>query len=225
MTTEVLDDRMAISRELSKLGGEKGQAIEYSAGQVVYEPNDSAKWFYVIESGEIRLYHANGQSTMRLLDILGRADWLGIEVLGKFPTYGKKAVAIAPAVLWAISAADLHEILAQHSELAIWLVEGMAQKLEQAWSDGSRMIFDDCRHRLVQTLLRFSHSPAAQATADGVLLRITHKQLAQAVGAARETISVCLTELRKLNVVLTGRNQLRFDPRRLEQLESGTKPA
>jgi hypothetical protein len=43
MTTEVLDDRMAISRELSKLGGEKGQAIEYSAGQVVYEPNDSAK--------------------------------------------------------------------------------------------------------------------------------------------------------------------------------------
>jgi CRP-like cAMP-binding protein len=44
--------------------------------------------------------------------------------------------------------------------------------------------------------------------------------LAQAVGAARETISVCLTELRRQNIVSTGRNQLKFDPRRLEQMSA-----
>jgi CRP/FNR family cyclic AMP-dependent transcriptional regulator len=220
MTAEMQLDKSGVSQELFKLGTPKGQAIEYAAGQVVCEPNDPAKWFYLIESGEIRLYHANGNATTRLLDILGPEDWIGSEALGKLATYGKKAVAISRAVLWAIPAQDMHIIISEHAELAAHLVERMAQKLEEAWSDGSRMIFDDCRHRLVQTLLRFSHSPAAQATPDGVVLRITHKQLAQAVGAARETISVCLTELRRENMVLTGRNQLRFDPRQLEQLDA-----
>jgi CRP-like cAMP-binding protein len=51
------------------------------------------------------------------------------------------------------------------------------------------------------------------------VLRITHKQLAQAVGAARETISVCLTELRLKNLIRTGRNQLIFDPEQLQALD------
>jgi CRP-like cAMP-binding protein len=210
-------ERLGVSRELSKLGISKSQTVEYYAGQVIYEPSDPPNWFYLIESGEVRLYHANGQTNTRLLDILGPNDWLGSAVLGKLHTYGNRATAATPSVLRAISAADMHAILADHAELAMQLVERMAQKLQELWSDASHMVFDDCRHRLVQTLLRFSNSPAAQPTAEGVLLRITHKQLAQAVGAARETISTCLIELRRQNIVLTGRNQLRFDPRRLQQ--------
>ena len=46
--------------------------------------------------------------------------------------------------------------------------------------------FDDCRSRLVKTLLRFSKSAAAKKIPEGVVLKITHAQLAQAVGAARK---------------------------------------
>jgi CRP-like cAMP-binding protein len=101
--------------------------------------------------------------------------------------------------------------------LAWSLIETVARRLKQAWSDGSLLAFEDCRARLIKTLLRFSKSPAASRSAEGVVLCITHAQLAQAVGAARETISVCLTELRQRNIIRTGRNQLTFDPDTLEK--------
>jgi CRP/FNR family transcriptional regulator len=218
MTSAIELERMGVSQELFKLGEGRTRAVDFAPGQVVHEATDPADWFYLIESGEIRLYHVQTGGPMRLLDIFGSEDWLGSAVLGNLPTYGKRAQAVTSARLWAISAQDVRSILAGHANLAVQIIERVAKRLEQAWSEGSRLVFDDCRHRLVQTLLKFSTTSAAQTSEDGVVLRITHKQLAQAVGAARETISVCLTELRRQNIVRTGRNRLTFDPRQLEQM-------
>ena len=44
---------------------------------------------------------------------------------------------------------------------------------------------------------------------------MTHSELAQAIGAARETVSICLMELRRENLVETKRNRVIYDPQRL----------
>jgi CRP/FNR family transcriptional regulator len=191
--------------------------VELAAGQVVHESNDPADVFYVIESGEIRLYDAGGDRTARLLDILGANEWFGSEALASLPTYHKRAIAMSRSVVWAVPADDLRKAVTEHGELAWSLIETVARRLKQAWSDGSLLAFEDCRMRLIKTLLRFSKSPAARRSADGVVLCITHAQLAQAVGAARETVSLCLTELRQQNIIRTGRNQLTFEPEVLQR--------
>jgi CRP/FNR family transcriptional regulator len=198
--------------------GHPPRRIELAPGQVVHEPSDAAELFYVIESGEIRLYDAAADGGARLLDILGANEWFGSEALASLPTYLDRAVAVTPSVVWAVPAEDLRAAVAQCGELAWPLIETVARRLRQAWSDGSLLAFDDCRLRLIKTLLRFSKSPAAHRNGDGcIVLCMTHAQLAQAVGAARETISVCLTELRQQNVIRTGRNQLTFQPEALEE--------
>ena len=50
------------------------------------------------------------------------------------------------------------------------------------------------------------------------------QQLAQAVGVARETVSLALTQLRHQNLLRTGRNQLFFDPEALRRFQ-GTRKA
>ena len=79
-------------------------------------------------------------------------------------------------------------------------------------------IMPGLNNRLLRALIRFSHSPAASQTTSGVVLHITHLQLAQAIGVARETVSLALKDLRDQNVLKTGRNQVTFDPRAIEQL-------
>ena len=91
----------------------------------------------------------------------------------------------------------------------------LAHKMISARSDAAGLVFDDCQARLLKTLVRFSRSAAATPNADGVVLRITHQQLAQAVGVARETVSLALTQLRQQNLLRTGRNQLMFNPEHL----------
>jgi CRP-like cAMP-binding protein len=97
----------------------------------------------------------------------------------------------------------------------------LASKLVNAHQEASRLVFEDCNQRLISALLRFSKSAASAPCDDGVVLRITHEQLAQAVGVARETVSLALTQLRQQNLLQTGRNQLVFNPDALRKASFG----
>ena len=67
--------------------------------------------------------------------------------------------------------------------------------------------------------MRFRNSPAARLVPGGVELRITHAQLAQAVGAARETVTLCLIQLRNENLVQTSRSRVTFNPQALLSID------
>ena len=66
---------------------------------------------------------------------------------------------------------------------------------------------------MLKTLIDFSTTSAATPLGAGVVrLNITHKALADAIGVARETVSLALARLKKGNLVETGRSNLTFLP-------------
>jgi CRP/FNR family transcriptional regulator len=189
-------------------------------GKVVHEPDEPAETVFLIETGQIRLFQPCEGTKPRLLEILGADDWLGAPVLAQRAVYGLRAEAVTRSMIWAVPAEQMYAVLARRNELAMYIIHRLAVRLIAAWDAATALAADDCRHRLIQTLLRFSESSAAQRAAEGIILRITHSELAQAIGAARETVSVYLTELRNQNVVRTGRNRLVFNPEQLRNLQS-----
>jgi CRP/FNR family transcriptional regulator len=192
-----------------------------TAGTNVYEPSTAAESVYYIPSGQVRIYQIgpDGES-VRLVEILGPDDWFGAAALAHTRTYGTRAVAVTAAVVSEVPAERWHNALSSTPEVAAEVISQLARKLQAAQEDAGRLVFDDCNERLVKTLLRFSHSAAATRRDDSgdVVLRITHQQLAQAVGAARETISLALTHLRQRHLLKTGRNQLFFNPETLRNV-------
>ena len=205
---------------LFSFAAQDGRQLELAAGSVVHEPSDAAESVYFVHSGQVRIYQIgpDGQS-VRLIEILGADDWFGAAALAHTRTYGTRAVAMTDAVVSEVPADRWHAALAGTPEVAAEVIGQLARKLQAAHEDAARLVFDDCNDRLVKTLLRFSHSAAATRREDGdVVLRITHQQLAQAVGAARETISLALTHLRQRELLKTGRNQLFFNPEVLRQV-------
>jgi CRP-like cAMP-binding protein len=117
----------------------------------------------------------------------------------------------------------LMDLLSRKPGAAAELIRQLAARLQAAREDASRFVFDDCSARLIKTLLRFSATAAATPQENGhVVLRITHRQLAEAVGAARETISLALTQLRQRNLLRTGRNRLMFCPESLRAMAAAS---
>jgi CRP/FNR family transcriptional regulator len=103
----------------------------------------------------------------------------------------------------------------------VFFLRDVARRLHAARTATSRFVFDDCERRIVKTLIDFSRTAAASpTTGDEVALRITHQQLAQAIGVARETVSLALTKLRRQSLVQTGRNRLVFNPVTLQEFAS-----
>ena len=207
-----MDDHSAVA-ELIREEALGARRISFAAGAVVHEASAPADRVFLIESGEIRRLQTSPDGSRRLLDILGPGDWFGPEAVGRLSVYGSQAAAMTDAVVWVASADKVLEALPRHPQASLQIIRQLADRLNVATEEASHLVFDDTRRRLVKALLKFSRSAAATVTGDGVILRMTHEQLGQAVGAARETVSLTLTQLRQANLLRTGRNQLAFDPR------------
>ncbi len=191
--------------------------LRLSDDQPVFEPSDPAADLFIVEAGEIRLFQTFADGRRSLLSILGAGELFGLSALGRLSAYGKLAVSVGDSQVRAIPADRLHDALLSHGDLAIHFVEILANQLHDVWTEGSELFSEDCRVRLIKKLIGFANSPAAQSVPGGVALHMTHAQLAQAIGAARETVSICLMELRRENLVETRRNRVIYDPERLRQ--------
>ena len=180
-------------------------------GQVLYGPQDEARWLYFVHRGEVRTYRMAEPRGGRLLEVLGRNQWCGEAVLGHAAVYGEKAVAAVASTVSQIPAERLFGVLPRRSTVMLKLLQQLHDKLDAAREDAMALVFEDTRRRLVRTLLRLSRSAAAAPHPAGIALRMTHHDLAQAVGAARETVSEALTEFRRKKLLTTGRNQVLFN--------------
>jgi CRP/FNR family transcriptional regulator len=190
-----------------------------ASGSVIFEPGTPARTVYFILRGQIRLYQEDENGASRLADILGADEWFGVGALAGSETYGMRAIAVVPSVVAEVRADKLLAALSKRPEVLVELNRQLAAKLEAAREQAAELIFRDTNARLVNTLIRFAHSAASTPRDEGgVVLNITHSQLAQAVGAARETISLALSQLRLRKLVRTGRNQLFFDPEVLRKM-------
>ena len=199
------------------------------AGASVYEPQTPARSLYLLHAGQVRVLLATpgaGERAVRLLEILGPGDWFGVPALSGRPTYETRAVAVTAVTASEVPADRLFAALPQHPAIATTLIRSLGAKLHTAYGAAANLVFDDTNRRLIKTLLQFSRSAAASPQTndegqEGVELRITHQQLAQAIGAARETVSLALTQLRQKNLLRTGRNRLSFSPDALEEFYRG----
>jgi CRP/FNR family cyclic AMP-dependent transcriptional regulator len=192
-----------------------------TAGAVLFETEDAPANVYYIHRGQVRLYQPGPEGEQRLVEILGPDEWFGIAAFAKANRYGVRAVVVAPAVISEVRADQLMAMLRNKPEALFEINRQLAAKVQTSRDEAANLIFQDCNSRLIDTLVRFSRSAAATQQEDGVVLRITHHQLAQAVGVARETVSLALTQLRQRNLLRTGRNQLFFNPDSLRQTNGG----
>lgn len=194
-----------------------GQTINAGNNDVIYYPDSVADSVYYIHRGQVRLYSVKSRDTSRLVEILGPGQWFGAASLAGQKTHQMRAVAVAGVVLTQVRTERLLASLANNPTQYAELTRQLAFKLMAQTDEASRLVFEDCNHRLISALLKFSQSAASTQREDGVVLRITHDQLAQAVGVARETVSLALTQLRQQNLLRTGRNQLMFNPESLKR--------
>jgi CRP/FNR family transcriptional regulator len=194
--------------------------VAFSSGEIVFRPNDPALDFYLIESGEIRLYEVAQCGIRRLLYILGATEWFGCASLAGLSLHGKLTISAVNSVVMSMPIELFRQMLDSHHDIALHFLDDMSRHLYQARTENAMFLFHNCRMRIIETLLKFKDSPAARAVPDGVELRITHAELAGAIGAARETVSTCLIQLRQENLVHTIRSRIIFDPARLRELEA-----
>ncbi|MBN2722713.1 MAG: Crp/Fnr family transcriptional regulator [Deltaproteobacteria bacterium] len=185
----------------------------YSRGTVISESSREVDEIFLIRNGKVHIYLKNSEGEDLLLHSLSQGDVFGRKLGGfsaALPTEIKCMEEMGVLVLKSDTLAD-H--IRRFPETSLILVNIMASRLQENYETMACLSLGDVSSRLVRLLKRLGEKDGIRDD-EGILLpnRFTQQELAQMIGARRETVSRLLSSFVE-NGTLTRRNRnlvLRF---------------
>ncbi len=164
-------------------------------GEVLFEEGDQGDRLYIITEGKIKLGHSSTDGRESLLAILGPGEIIGELTLFDPGPRSTTATAVSSASLLSLDHTDLVAVLDASPEVGKHMLRALAQRLRRTNESLSDLVFSDVPGRVAKSLLDLSDR-FGTPTDEGVHVPhdLTQEELAQLVGASRETVNKSLAD-------------------------------
>jgi CRP-like cAMP-binding protein len=196
-----LDDEAAESL------GSSMSSSQLRRGDVLFHEGDSGDRLYVVTDGKVKLGRTSADGRENLLAILGPGQMFGELSLFDPGPRSATATAVTDCDLQSLSHDDLNTWLTNHSNVARALLHQLAARLRRTNDVVADLVFSDVPGRVAKALIDLSTRFGRKAD-DGIHVHhdLTQEELAQLVGASRETVNKALADF-------AMRGWLRLEPR------------
>ena len=196
-----LDEAAALSLHASM------DSVKISKGSILFAEGDEGDHLYVILDGKIKLGTSSGDGRENLLSILGPGEMFGELSLFDPNPRTSTATAVTDAKLLSLGQAKLIPWLTKNPRVSLNLLASLAQRLRRTNEAVGDLVFSDVPGRVAKALIDLGERFGKQ-TDEGLLVNhdLTQEELAQLVGASRETVNKALADF-------AGRNWLKLDGR------------
>lgn len=191
--------------------------VRLPRGATLFSEGDPGDRLYVVTQGKIKLGRTAADGRENLLAVMGPGEMFGELSLFDPGPRTATATAITETTLSGLGHDDLQPLLTQRPEVAGRLLAALARRLRRTNEAMADLVFSDVPGRVAKALLDLSTRFGVQ-TDDG--LRVTHdltqEELAQLVGASRETVNKALADFASRGFLrLEGRAVVILDVDRL----------
>ena len=186
---------------------------ELERGEVLFNEGDSGDRLYVVLDGKIKLGRTSGDGRENLLAVLGPGQMFGELSLFDPGPRSATATAVTDSRLESLGHAELQPWLVSRPDVARGLLFQLAHRLRRTNEVVADLVFSDVPGRVAKALLDLSTRFGRQAD-DGIHVHhdLTQEELAQLVGASRETVNKALADF-------ANRGWLRLEPRSVVLVE------
>jgi CRP/FNR family cyclic AMP-dependent transcriptional regulator len=196
-----LDDAAAAALRASM------ETVRLPKGATLFSEGDEGENLYVIVEGKLKLGTSSGDGRENLLSILGPGEMFGELSLFDAGPRTSTATAVTDVKLLSLSHDQVIPWVTAHPQVALDLLERLAQRLRRTNEVVGDLVFSDVPGRVAKALLDLGER-FGKATDEGLYVHhdLTQEELAQLVGASRETVNKALADF-------AGRNWIRLDGR------------
>ena len=193
--------------------------VELARADRVFEEGASGNQLYVVLDGKIKLTRAAADGRENLLSVLGPGEMFGELSLFDPRPRTASAVAVTDSRLGALAHDDLRSWLTGRPDVALHLLQALAQRLRRANDVMADLVFTDVPGRVAKALLDLADR-FGEPRDDGLQVNhdLTQEELAQLVGASRETVNRALADFAARGwLQLSAKSVLLIDPERLRK--------
>jgi CRP/FNR family cyclic AMP-dependent transcriptional regulator len=193
------------------------EPVTFPRGHVIFSEGEPGDRLYIILSGKVKIGRRSADGRENLLAVFGPSDMFG--ELSIFDPGPRTSTATAVTEVRAVSMdrAALRKWITKYPEIAEQLLRVIARRLRRTNNMLADLIFTDVPGRVAKALLQLAQDFGTQ---EGGVLRVTHdltqEEIAQLVGASRETVNKALADFAHRGWLrLEGKSVLILEPQRL----------
>lgn len=169
--------------------------MELTKGDVLFNEGDDGHALYVIVKGKVKMARTARDGRENLLGLLGVGDMLGeLSVFDPGPRLSR-AHAVEESVVYELPKEVLDTWLDDHLEMSRHLMRALAQRIRRISNTMADLVFSDVPGRVAKAILDLGHR-FGRMERGHVTVRhgLTQEELAQLVGASRETVNKALAD-------------------------------
>ena len=215
------DETVGLLRRVSLFAGLSERDLEelsqvavprsWLPGEAVFREGDAGDTCYVIRSGCMRVTRRHSDGRQITLAELREGDIFGELAMFGGETRSATVEATEPTTGVALLAGDLRRTMLAHPDIAVAMLEGLADRIRAGNERLARQTFQTVEGRVASALLaqvEALSANAGEAAPREILIRATQAQIAQLSGSSRESASRFLAKLERAGVITTGRGKI-----------------
>jgi CRP/FNR family transcriptional regulator len=205
------EDARALRRQMAE--------VKLARGERVFLEGDDGDALYVVLEGKIKLTRAAADGRENLLSVIGPGEMFGeLSLFDPIPRTSS-ASAVTDALLASLKHEALLPWLRERPEVSMHMLRALVRRLRRSNDVMADLVFTDVPGRVAKNLLDLADRFGTQEQ-DGLHVHhdLTQEELAQLVGASRETVNKALADFAARGwLQISARSVLILDAERLRK--------
>lgn len=173
--------------------------VTCEAGRVIYDPSKPVEALFIIKWGRVRLYRLTPNGKKLEIATLEHGTFFGEMPFIATRMHSAFAEAAEDTLICVMSRADVERLIEKKPQVGIRMIGVLSDRLAASEARQEALAFEGVQVRLSRALLQLS---------DGDLVQATHQDLAEMIGAYRETVTKTLDEFQRDGLVELSRMKI-----------------
>lgn len=172
----------------------------FKKNQVIFEETESARFFFIVITGSVKLYKTSPQGRELLLKIMKQGDYFCCAPL-YCGTYHVNAITMDESTLIMIPSEEFKGLISGGmSGIGLKIISTLCSRVRYLSDLVENITFKGVEERIILCLLKMAEEK--ETVEDVVNLSVTHQDLASMTGTVREVVSRTMSQLKKENIIL-----------------------
>jgi CRP/FNR family transcriptional regulator, cyclic AMP receptor protein len=192
----------------------------YPEGALVFMEGQAARGVYIVCQGRAKLMTTNREGKTLILKIAGPGEVLGLHSVVAGTAHELTVETLQPCQLAFISREDMLRLLKEHGDVCLRAAQHISRDCQSAVEVIRAIgLSHSVSEKLAKLLLQWLPEGNANGGEVRAKLALTHEEIAQLIGASRETVTRTLGDFKKQQVAeLSGSTLLVKDRAALEDI-------
>jgi CRP/FNR family cyclic AMP-dependent transcriptional regulator len=173
------------------------------AGAILFVEGQLPRGIFVLCSGRVKLSTASRDGKVLILKFAEAGETLGLSAVISGMNYEMTAETATPCQLNYIDRKNLMGLMEDYSEIGMHAAQALSRDFQFAYRDMHDLVLARSSTGKLARLLLLSCAPAPASDLAEVRVRsgMTHEEMAQRIGASRETVTRLLSDLKKRRLI------------------------